>query len=131
MRSWWRETVRLYVKYAAVGLAALPFAALYVSLKMHGHGGWLILTLSLLGGLVVGLLIWSRLDRLRQPLMVTMPNVEPAVLVYSTNWDGLLEVVISELQIADVPERIERFSERIERFEEPERVITLPLVQLN
>ncbi|MFI5352887.1 MAG: hypothetical protein ACHQZS_07975 [Candidatus Binatales bacterium] len=63
MRSWLRETGRLYVMYLAAGAAFLPFAFLYASLKVSGRDDRQLLILSVLGGLIFAFVIWSTIDR--------------------------------------------------------------------
>ena len=63
MRSWLRETGRLYVMYLAAGAASLPFAFLYASLKVSGRDDRQLLILSVLGGLIFAFVIWSTIDR--------------------------------------------------------------------
>ena len=64
MRSWLRDTVRLYFMYMAVGLAALPFAAIYAYWSVRGETDWYFVGLPLLGSLIASSLVWFQFERI-------------------------------------------------------------------
>lgn len=63
MRSWLRDTFRLYLQYLAVGFVFLPFAVAYVLIRKNTQAGCVIPLMVLFSALPVGFLIWSVLGR--------------------------------------------------------------------
>ncbi|GEM_PF-3896892 len=65
--KFWHESVRMFLRYMAVGAAFVPSALIYAFAFVNGWDHWLVATFLLGIGFVTAHIVWTRVDsRFRQ-----------------------------------------------------------------
>lgn len=61
-QSWWRETLKVWCQYLAVGLAVIPAANIFAEEYAAGRGAVVPLLISMLIGVGAALFAWSAVE---------------------------------------------------------------------
>ncbi len=69
MRSWLRETGRLFLTYMAMGVSFIPFALIYALWRVNGGTQWYVLVLPFFGGALAGFATKRFIDRRWFPII--------------------------------------------------------------